>query len=297
MMAGGGLEGLAVYGDPRSYDTSDWFAAFDLSAQDVTARFVQPHVQTAEILGSGDRRLSVPPAALPNEPRAHLMLTPNGESGVVGLIAVDGASQRFIAAWPHFAGGLAQDIAVDQVLLSSDRRQAFVRGRIGDFQIAFHECFFAIDRGFYRPGVRHRYALTALAYNARAGGLGPVVLTPEAPNYRKLREKMPGNLRADGSLTIPTDGMVHCAPMEAAPPGTYELQGPVKAVRRYQGFDFDQPILQVVMALHRGVEEDDELDVTILMPERVIENGSPLAVGDDINALIFVQGAILQPYL
>lgn len=120
-------------------------------------------------------------------------------------------------------------------------------------------------------------------------------MAADDPALATLRAMMPPEaLDGDGSLTIGTQGMAAILPLDDAPPSVYSVQGPVTSVARYGATLFDCEVWEVRVTIAR-IGADADVDLSILVSDVVLDGAPPPRVGDDVAAVIRLQGRILRP--
>jgi len=232
-----------------------------------------------------------------SEPDALLLAWPGARCGLMMAAAVQGDMKDLIALWPFTTDGVEHDVRLERVLVPSNRLQGLLEGTVFDLPICFMDIFYAADRVFHRVGSVHRVLLAGFAHEFSVIDSKPMKLEPTKVSYDLRRVFGSEAFNADGSVTLQTRGMAGMAPAtEQYPSNWYHVQGPVRRIEHYSGDLFGRAVWQVRTTVSRGIfVNDQDFNVDILLTDHVLGDQPPPAVGDDIRALIWLQGRTWWP--
>ncbi len=74
----------------------------------------------------------------------------------------------------------------------------------------------------------------------------------------------------------------------------YRFHGPVKSVKAVEMLD--QAGWMVRASVMRGLEDERDVDLDILVTRRVLGDGAPPAIGQDIEGCLWLQGYLWYPH-
>ena len=159
------------------------------------------------------------------------------------------------------------------------------------------DVFYAVDRVFHRVGSVHRVLLAGFAHEFSVIDSPPMILEPYKVSYDLAQVFGSAALNADGSVTLRTRGAAGMAPAtEQYPSNWYHVQGPVRRVERYSGNLFGRVVWQVRTTVSRGAfVNDQDFNIDIFLTDHVLGDRPLPAVGDDIRAVIWLQGRVWWP--
>jgi hypothetical protein len=240
-----------------------------------------------------DRALELPAS----EPEAMLLSWRGSRSGLMMAAAVRGDKNELIALWPYTTDGVEHELHLERVLVPSNRVQGLLEGTVFDLPICFMDIFYAADRVFHRIGSVHQVLLAGIAHEFSVIDSKPIKLEPTRVSYDLRRVFGSEAVNADGSVTLQTRGMAAMATAtEQCPSNWYHVQGPVRRIERYSGDLFGRAVWTIRTTVSRGVLVGDrDFNIDIFLTDHVLNNRPLPAVGDDIHALIWLQGRIWWP--
>ncbi|MEZ5773107.1 MAG: hypothetical protein R3D61_16410, partial [Defluviimonas denitrificans] len=275
--------------------SSWWFQPLGLDVQavlDLLPEAMQKAQQVVPETGLEQRATRPLPA---DEPEGMIFVWPTRTTGLTVLLTqIDGA-WSMTGCWPFMTSGKEHDAEIRRVVLGPDRLRAMVEVAIADtVGLTFYDYEFAAKRGLYVKGVDHRLVLSGIAHAFGPADTSPLEIGPDAPGYAALSE-WSGAVGDNGKVTVQTTGMAAILPREDIAPNAYEVRGPVVKVRKHLDPMLGQPVWLVCVTVARIGEDDTDVNLDIAVAETVLE-GRPLpAEGDDIEALILLQGSIWIP--
>ncbi len=231
------------------------------------------------------------------EPDALLLAWPGLRCGLMMAAVVQGDTNELRALWPFTTDGVEHEFRLKRVLVPSNRLQGLLEGTVFDLPICFMDVFYAADRVFHRVGSVHSVLLTGFAHEFSVIDSEPIKLEPPKVSY-KLRQTFGSEaLNADGSVTLQTRGMAGMAPAtEQYPSNWYHVQGPVRRIERHSSNLFGRAVWQIRTTVSRGILVNDQnFNIDILLTDHLLGDQPPPAVGDDIRAVIWLQGRTWWP--
>jgi len=190
--------------------------------------------------------------------------------------------------------GVPQDMTVEAVYPWSNGACAFVAAcrNEGAEPLVFQTMFYYRDReSLATPGLRQTFLLAGMAYGIRKALLDELTIT-EGPQYeeyaKKWLEKNPDKTRLDvPQLKVDLRGQSTILPGNA--PGDYQLRANITAV---QEGEFDGKKYYILPFL-LGAETKEPLTLLMYVTERACHGYVP-KVGDDIDAIIWLQGRVID---
>lgn len=192
-----------------------------------------------------------------------------------------------------FLEGLPNDLTVEEVRPWKTETEAYVAAcrNEGANPIWFHEPLYFRDKDALTPGVRHTFKLAALAYGVRRALLDEMTIT-EGPQYEAFCAEWlaqnPDKTRLDvPQLTASLAGARIMQPGEYF--GDYQLRAPIDAVEETT---FADQFKVYKLFIRLGLNTENPLDLVVYAPETTCKL-TP-AVGDEIDALIWLQGRIID---
>ena len=289
------LQGLVVEGNPEDFDSSWWFQPLGLDVQavlDLLPEAMQKAQQVVPETGA-ERRATRPLPA--DEPEGMIFVWPTRTTGLTVLLTQTDGEWSMTGCWPFMTSGTEHDAEIRRVVLGPDRLRAMVEVAIADaVGLTYYDYEFAAKRGLYVKGVDHRLVLSGIAHAFGPADTSPLEIGPDAPSFSALSEWSEA-VGDNGKIAIQTKGMAAIFPREDIAPNAYEVRGPVVRVRKHLDLMLGQPVWLVCVTVARIGEDDTDVNLDIAVAETVLE-GRPLpAVGDDIEALILLQGSIWIP--
>jgi hypothetical protein len=294
------LEGLVEpLEDEAVFSAGGLFEPFGMSALDVVDLLpkVISESRTAE---NCELSTSLKARALQlsaSEPQGMLISWPGYRSGLMMAAAVQEGGNELKAFWPYTTDGVEHEVRLERVLVPSNRLQGLIEGSVFDLPICFMDVFYAVDRIFHRVGSVHRMLLAGFAHEFSVIHPEPLILEQSKVSYDLKQAFGSDALNADGSVTLQTRGAAGMAPATAQYPSNwYEVQGPVRRIERYSGDLFGRAVWQVRTTVSRGsfVNEQD-FNIDILLTDHILGDRPLPAVGDDIRAVVWLQGRIWWP--
>ena len=289
------LQGLVVEGNPEDFDSSWWFQPLGLDVQavlDLLPEAMQKAQQVVPETGA-ERRATRP--LPPDEPEGMIFVWPTRTTGLTVLLTQTDGEWSMTGCWPFMTSGTEHDAEIRRVVLGHDSLRAMVEVAIDDaVGLTYYDYEFAAKRGLYVKGVDHRLVLSGIAHAFGPADTSPLEIGPDAPSFSALSEWSEA-VGDNGKIAIQTKGMAAIFPREDIAPNAYEVRGPVVRVRKHLDLMLGQPVWLVCVTVARIGEDDTDVNLDIAVAETVLE-GRPLpAVGDDIEALILLQGSIWIP--
>jgi hypothetical protein len=291
------LVGVAEAGDADSFDNSWWFEPFGLDPPTIAKELLPNAFKEARVVvGCAANRAVVAFPLPPGEPEGILLTWPSARCGLATLVIDLNGRKSLTAGWPFTTDGIEHEIEIGRVLLAPDRMQAVIEGTIGEeLSLSWLDVLFPVDRAYYARGSVHRVNLAGFAHRFSLRSPPPLRITPDAPVYEGLRDMNPAAVDEDGAITIRTEGVAAILPVDDAPATLYSIQGPVKRIDEYGGNLFDRKVWDVRVTVARIGDDMREVDLPILLTDLILA-GRPLPkAGDDISAIIRLQGRILWP--
>ena len=156
--------------------------------------------------------------------------------------------------------------------------------------IWFYTPFLFRDRDALTPGVRHTFLVAGLAYGVRPALLDEMTISsgPQYEEYtRQWLEAHPGSSRLDvPQLTLPLAGSRILMPGDAY--GDYQVRVPITSVE--EGAIGPETVYMLIVEF--GLNTDNPLRFPLYAPARVCKDGYVPKAGDEIDALIWMQGRI-----
>ncbi len=284
----------------QAFDASWWFQPFGLDLDKVLTELVPAEFPNGvDAVGCASNPMMKPFPLPTGQPHCALRVTPGPRSGLAVLLSQHDGRPALTAVWPFVTDGREHELVVKQVLIAPNQLQAIIVTELrGVMDLAWMDVMFAVDRGFYAEGSRHMVALAGVAHQFTIGAAEATRITPKHSNYFDLKAQYPEWVQPDGSVMMPTSGMASIMPLQDAPPGLYSIQGPVRQVSLYDGPLFGREVweLRVTAARLEGVPNPD-IDLTILLTDVVLNGRPPPRPGDDVNAVVRLQGKITWPNL
>jgi hypothetical protein len=283
-----------------AFDASWWFQPFGLDLDKVLDDRVNAEFPSGvDAVGCTANPTMKPFALPPGHPRCALRLMPGPRAGLAALLSEHDGRPALTAVWPFATEGVEHELAVKQVLIAPNLLQAIIVTELrGVMDLAWMDVMFPVDRGFYVEGSRHMVALSGIAHQFKVAKVEPVRVTRGQANYTDVLTKYPEWVQLDGSLLMPTEGMSSIMPLQDAPPGVYSIQGPVKQVRLFDAPMFGREVWDIRMTIARleGLLNPD-VEMSVLLSDVVLNGRPPPRIGDDVNAVIRLQGKITWPNL
>lgn len=286
------LQGLVVEGRPEDFESFWWFRPFGLDVQAVFELLPEAMQKAQQVVPeTGPERRATRPL-LPDEPEGRIFVWPTRHTGLTVLLTqIDGA-WSMTGCWPFLTTGTEHDAEISSVVLAPDRLRAMVEARIGgELDLTYYDYAFATNRGLYVKGVDHRLVLCGIAHAFGPADTAPVEIGPDAPSFSALSE-WSGVVGDNGKIAIQTKGMAAIFQRGDIAPNAYEVRGPVVRVRKNLDPMLGQQLWLICVKVARIGEDDTEVNLDIAVTEPMLE-GRPLpALGDDVEALILLQGSI-----
>jgi hypothetical protein len=294
------LEGLVEQTEDESvFSAGGLFEPFGMSALDAVALLPKAISESHMALNCEmNQSLKARALELPDsEPQAMLLAWPGARCGLMMVAAVEGDRNELKALWPFTTDGVGHDIRLERVLVPSTRLQGLVEGTVFDLPICFMDVFYAVDRVFHCVDTVHRVLLAGFAHEFSVVDPQPIVLEQTKVSYDLRQVFGSAALNADGSVILQTRGAAGMAPATAQYPSNwYEVQGPVRRIERYSGDLFGRTVWQVRTTVSRGAfVNDQDFNIDIFLTDHVLGDRPLPAVGDDIRAVIWLQGRIWWP--
>jgi hypothetical protein len=190
--------------------------------------------------------------------------------------------------------GIPQDLTVEKVHVWANGACAYVAAcrNEGAEPLIFQTMFYYRDRdALMTPGVRHSFLLGGMAYGVRKALLDEMTIT-EGPQYedfaKKWLEANPGKTRLDvPQLKLNLRGETIL--MASNAPGDYQMRARITAIEEGE-FDGKKYYMMPFMF---GADTKEPLMLMLFVSEKSCRGYVP-KVGDDIDAIIWLQGRIVD---
>jgi hypothetical protein len=294
------LEGLVEeIEDDAVFGGGGLFEPFGLSSPEAVA-LLPKAIQEARLTTNCELNQSLAARALKlpsSEPDAALLAWPGFRCGLMMAVAFEEGGNELKALWPFTTDGVEHEVRLDRVLVPSNRVQGLIEGAVFDLPVCFMDVFYAADRVFHRVGSIHRVLLSGFAHEFSVVDPQPIILEQSKVSYDLRQVFGREAFNADGSVTLQTRGMAGMAPATAQYPSNwYEVQGPVRRIDRYSGDLFGRAVWQIRTTVSRGAfVNDQDFNIDIFLTDHVLADRALPAVGDDIRAVIWLQGRVWWP--
>lgn len=292
------LVGLAEIAEAEHFDSSWWFEPFGLDPTTIADTILPTALRDAIIaVGIAVNRTMIPYPLAATEPDGIMLAWPGARSGLALLVADSDGGKELIEIWPFITDGEEHEIEIERVFLAPNRLQAMVEGTIArTLPLTWMDVLFPVDRGFYAEGSVHRVLLAGIAHRFSAETLPPIRIAPDAPSYAAFRAINPKAVDDDGAVTLNMQGMTAILPVGTAHPTLYSMRGPVKRVTKYTGDLFGRDFWDVRVTVARAGREDDrDIVLSIFVSDIALKGQALPNVGDDVSAVIRLQGRIWWP--
>lgn len=221
------------------------------------------------------------PALPASEPAGYLLQWPSPRCGLASIIRSEQSGQcnSFQAVFPFINEGVRHTCRILKTRLFSSRLEAqleVVAGEDEELALTFYDVNYLADRVAYSKDAVFQFMLRGLAYFFEVFVAEPVVTNDPEP------------------VAFETAGMAALFPREDLGADHYEIQGPVKEVKEPDFEMLGQKIRLVrVTIAHTSGGEDVDFDLCVT--QKVLGKGRVPVPGDDIRAVIWLQGHLWGP--
>jgi hypothetical protein len=213
---------------------------------------------------------------------AHAM----GAASFVSLIEIGGQGNHFISGWPQMPDAGVHRLVLRAGHIWENGLEAQLEAEWGPSCITFFDSLFLSNSAAYQKELVANFHLAVIAYVIETPDPAPIVLTEPERIRMMFPDHEPGK-----PLEIHTTGMAAFFQHEHNDRDDCEFRGPVKAVRELLGGAFGARawVLRVTV-LRDGDRDDEDIDLDIVVSERVLGEQSLPQVGDDVQGVGWVQG-------
>ncbi|MDD6088217.1 MAG: hypothetical protein PUB69_02735 [Desulfovibrionaceae bacterium] len=205
--------------------------------------------------------------------------------------AEGGRHYRPVSCFPLLEG-LPNDMTVESVYPWTSGAEAYVSARCNENAepLQFYTPFFFRDESCLTEGVRHTFLVAGLAYGVRRALLDDLTIT-EGAQYEEFASKWlehnPGKNRLDvPQLTVSLRGSRILSASDRV--GEYQVRVPVTSVEPIKmGED-----TVYMMIVEFGLNTPNPLRIPLYATDRVCLRGYVPQAGDEIDAIVWLQGRI-----
>lgn len=225
------------------------------------------------------------PALSADEPLGFLAVYPSQNAGVSMVIHNDAKTMKnsVKAVFPFIGEGNKYPCSIQNIQLYPNHLEAQISAFIDEDQnllLNFYDTHYLDNRTFYNDKDTFQFIIRALAYCVE-------VNQTTDPNELK---KIAGLVDKDSkdNLEIDAKNMIAVYPREDMGADHYEIQSPVQDIKEYGNINGEK-VWQIGILLGTTPAGED-IPLDIYVTERSL-NGSPLPkVGDNISAVVWLQG-------
>jgi len=245
-------------------------------------------------MGCAAIRSNIPFPLPDGEPEGRLYVYPGARCGIAILTAGPQGASKIAGMWPFTNDGVEHEVAIEALLLSSDRLQGIVQGTISnEIEIRWIDVNFPIDRGFHARGSVHSILLAGIVHLLDDEAPPPIKIGPESPTFRAMAEIAPESVGADGMIEIKTNDIAAFLPAEGLEPATYDFRGRVRSIAEYPIRFLDRLTYEARVTIARL--DDKDIDISLFITDIVLDGRAPPKPGDSIGGVLVLQGRIWQP--
>ena len=213
-----------------------------------------------------------------------------------GLMAVSRIIQvenvlRLSSFFPFDSEGSQHQLVLEKVHVWESELEAQVECTFGPTSITFFDTLYAANRNWYETGKAYQFVLTGIAYDCKkAEDQVFQAPNPHFPDgYLKSHPEIAEQWPQGDTIPVHTRGMAAFFPIEQWDKDDYSFRGPIKSVKNET--ILDQPCWKVRVTVLRDIDHgDQDLDLEILVTQKVWGGSSPPQVGDDMEGAIWLQG-------
>ncbi len=193
-------------------------------------------------------------------------------------------------AYPILKEGLSVELTVSEISLWGNGVEAEVTGVTEDgSSISYFDSYYFRDAGKYEVGDHIRVELGAIAFGMKKAESGSFFIDDPAV-IKAMRGNSPDQDLLE-PIEVRLDGAAMLMPKEGWDSYEYTYHCPVRAID--QAVAFEQNFYRITATLLRGIENGIELDVPVLVSERLMEGDPPIA-GDDVEGGLWLHGQYLE---
>lgn len=233
-------------------DTDELFSTLTeiISSSQVAITYASANIGTLSALGK-------------DEPNGYLLQWPGPEAGLTSIIhsTQAGSCNSFVAVFPFINDGIKYPCRVLEIRLFANRLEAQLVVQAGEdenLSLTFYDTGYLSDRIVYQKDAVYQFVLRGFAYHLE-------------------------------TLSVKTDGMYALFPREELGADHYEIHGSVSAVENLPKVMLKQNVWLLRVTIAR-TEDDEPVDMAICLTAKVLGKNRLPEVGEEVNALIWLQG-------
>jgi hypothetical protein len=274
----------SVDGEDPEHVHGDHWGAF---APDATEFFKQ----TLPLAIQQGSTLGCKPEPRPDgEPRGMLLRYPIGDGDFISLIELREAQNLLASAWPHVAGTGHRILTLRKGFLWPNRLEAQVEADFGPSTVTFFDHRFLEHGSRYREGFTAEFHLAIHAYTIEKPDPAPIVVDKPEAIRRLAPDRDPDDL---SPLEFHTQGMAAFFQLKSSDRDDCEFRGPVRSVRELASGAFGGRAWILTVTVLRDTQaepEDEDINMDVVISEKVLGTQALPRVGEDIQGAGWVQG-------
>jgi hypothetical protein len=231
-----------------------------------------------------------PERALPEEWIQGVTLAwPSSQEGIAITVRVTAERNEIANLYPFTQSGSQHLLKVKKVIQWEDGLTAQINVAFGYADLTFFDSNFVANRGWYEAGRSQEFLLTGFAYSAKPSEIFelPVTHCPDDVAWRNQLAEQDGDEPLQETESLSLKGMALLIPFCAGDLDEYGFRGEILQVKPFSDY-IGQNGWRVRVQVVRDVPEN--LDLDIIITEKVWEGECPPQVGEDIEGILWLQG-------
>jgi len=209
----------------------------------------------------------------------------------VSRIDMDERVLKLVSLYPFDAEGRQHQLVLEKVHVWGSGVEAQIECAFGTTSITFFDTLYAANRDWYEIGKTYQFILTGIAYECRkAADQVYQALNPPLPEeFKKENPEIAADWPKGDTIPVHSKGMAAFFPIDQWDRDDYSFTGPIKSVKEITFLE--QPGWKVRVTVLREFDHGDrDLDLEILVTQKVWGEGTPPKVGEDMEGAIWLQG-------
>lgn len=247
--------------------------------------------KSEEAVSYGTVRQEQAPELKEDETLGYVIVHPNQHAGLSCVLHCDPKKMKnsVKAVFPFIDEGCKYPCTIQSVKLFDNKVEAQIEAFIDDEQnlsMTFYDAHYLNNRAFYNGKDTFHFIIRGFAYCIEINQPGKVQIT-DPEELQKLAGVVEGEVKEKVELDL--ENMIAVYPREDMGADHYEIQSPVLEVNQYPEKVNEQTVWQIRVMLGRN-PDGSEIPLDVYITERSLE-GAPLPkVGDNISAVVWLQG-------
>lgn len=222
---------------------------------------------------------------------------PTATRDVLFVIRVREQSNEIVSIYPRWSLGCEHTMTLSKVFVWESACEAQIEATLGNAEIVFFDTHFGLHRGWYRKGDKYQFLLTGIAYHAQPAEIQEFTIRRSPEEQAAMRWLMGDKGPDENDLEdrYCTRGMAALMPITEWDKDDYSFRGPIRSVKEVNMLG-NRAWLVRATVLRPGGYKTEDVDLDIVVTERIWKGDSAPEVGQDIEGTLWLQGRLWYPH-